>query len=210
MHQRGLTIITISAVALSMSVMPGCRNSSVATKDSLSADAATRLDDWASPIDLPGVPNARRVSEGLYRGAQPSEQGFDSLRELGVRTVVNLRGDDTDHNRFDVGEFTYYRIPMDVFHPLTSQVIEFLRIATDAAAQPVFLHCKHGADRSGLLIAMHRVVIDGWTPDQAVAEMTRGGTQFHMFCGNLVDFVRNADVAAIRRDLASPSLAAKQ
>ena len=210
MHQRSLTIITISAFAIVMSIMPGCRNSSVATKESLSADVATRLDQWANPIDLPGVPNARKISENLYRGAQPSEQGFDSLRELGVRTVVNLRTNDCDQGRCETGVFNYHRIPMDSFNPQTTQVIEFLRIASNAAAQPVFLHCEHGADRTGLLIAMHRVVIDGWTPDQAVAEMTRGGTQFHVFCGNLVDFVRNADVVAIRRDLASPSLAVRQ
>jgi len=210
MLRRSITITTIAtcAAALSISFLGGCRNSSIASKDSLSADAVTRFDQWAAPIDLPGVPNARKVSDGLYRGAQPNEAGFDSLHQLGVRTVINLRGNDSNLDRFEQGQFTYHRIPMDGFDPKTEQVVEFLRIAGDADAQPVFVHCQHGADRTGVLIAMHRVVIDGWTREQAIAEMTRGGTQFHSLYGNLIDFVRNADIAAIQRDLANPSVVA--
>jgi protein tyrosine/serine phosphatase len=209
MLRRSLTIMAFGAAALFISLSGGCRNSSMASKDSLSADTAARFDQWAAPIDLPGVPNSRKVSDGLYRGAQPDEEGFESLRALGVRTVINLRGNDSNRDRYAPGQFDSIRIPMDGFDPRDEQVVEFLRVAGAPDAQPVFVHCQHGADRTGVLIAMHRVVIDGWTREQAIAEMTRGGTRFHALYGNLIKFVRDADVEAIRAAMRQAHVSAR-
>jgi len=188
----------------------GCRNGAMVERTSLGSEAAARHDQWSQPVDIPGVPNARRVGPGLYRGGQPSRAGFESLQQLGVKTVINLRGNDSNRHAIQPGQFNSLRIPMDGFHPQVEQVIEFLRIASDDEAQPIFLHCQHGADRTGVLIAMHRVVMQGWTREQAVAEMTRGGTRFHSLYGNLADFVREADVEAIRRELGTSAMVSRQ
>ena len=168
-----------------------------------------RYEQWSTPVDLPGVPNARCVSEHLYRGGQPTREGFASLKRLGVKTIINLRGNDSNRDRFDDGAFVYHRIPMNGFNPESDQVVEFLRLASDPAAWPVFVHCQHGADRTGVLVAMHRVIIEGWTTEQAVAEMTRAGMRFHPIYGNLADFVASADIDAIRLSLAGGRAAAR-
>jgi tyrosine-protein phosphatase SIW14 len=85
-------------------------------------------------------------------------------------------------------------------------VIRFLRIATDPTKQPVFLHCQHGSDRTGTMIAVYRMTVDGWTVNEAIDEMMRGGYGFHSMWTNLTAYLRELDVERIRREAGiSPS-----
>ena len=70
---------------------------------------------------------------------------------------------------------------------------------SDPAQMPVFVHCEHGADRTGVLCAMYRIAIEDWSPEDAAAEMTRNGMGFNSLFGNLVERVRTADAASLRR-----------
>ena len=63
---------------------------------------------------------------------------------------------------------------------------------------PVFVHCLHGADRTGTMCAAYRVVVDGWTKQQAIDEMTKGGYGFHPVWANLPKFIENLDVEKIK------------
>ena len=68
--------------------------------------------------------------------------------------------------------------------------------------QPVLVHCKHGSDRTGMMVAVYRVVVQGWEKGAAVDEMTHGGYGFHAVWENLQDYVMALDVAGIRAQLA--------
>jgi protein tyrosine/serine phosphatase len=154
---------------------------------------------WAEPMEHPGLPNLHRVSEDLYRGAQPTAAGIRQLEALGIRTIVNLRTSDTDDRLLEGSGLAYERIPMTAWQPRDRDVVQFLRIVTDENRRPVFLHCRRGADRTGMMVAVYRMAVQGWEKEQALAEMTQGGFRFNSGWRNLVQYVRDLDIDAIRQ-----------
>jgi protein tyrosine phosphatase (PTP) superfamily phosphohydrolase (DUF442 family) len=154
---------------------------------------------WAEALTEPGVPNLHRVDEGLYRSAQPDEEGFRNLHRRGIRTVVNLRRNGTDGERLAGLPLKEVRIPVAVWEPTEDQLVRFLRTACDPARRPVLVHCRHGADRTGLFCAAYRVAAQGWTRKEAADELKRGGFGYHIFWSHLPGVVRRLDPARLRR-----------
>ncbi|MGC8723605.1 MAG: fused DSP-PTPase phosphatase/NAD kinase-like protein [Acidobacteriota bacterium] len=159
--------------------------------------------------DLPGLPNFARVSDGLYRGAQPTREGFEGLKAMGVRTVINLRNHHSDAPLLaDLG-FRYVEIPCDAWRMEDAPVVLFLKLATDEACQPVFVHCQHGSDRTGIMVAAYRVVVQDWDPSLAEAELPNFG--FHPVFLNLSRYVAGLDGASLRaqvREMPDPMIPA--
>ncbi len=164
-------------------------------------EGQARPDYWAQPVAVGGAPNLYRVSEDLYRSAQPSADGMRALETMGIKTVVNLRLIHSDRDELAGTHLQYFHLPMVAWHPQEDDVIAFLRIVGDKAYTPVLVHCRVGADRTGIMVAVYRIVVSGWTKDEAIAEMTQGGFGFNPGWENLVQFVRDLDVDAIKRKL---------
>jgi protein tyrosine phosphatase (PTP) superfamily phosphohydrolase (DUF442 family) len=125
------------------------------------------------------IPNFHVVYPTLWRGAAPTEAGLRTLKAQGVRTVIDLRiapKSVAAERRFVEGiGLTFINLPMSGDPPTTKQIETFLRTTTSAARQPVFVHCQHGADRTGAMIGIYREHVDGWSFDRAYAEMRRYG-----------------------------------
>lgn len=167
---------------------------------------AERPGTWAKPIQRPGLPNLHQVSPDLYRGAQPEADGARELEKLGVRTVVNLRTFHADPDEAAATGPAHERIYMKAWHAEDEDVVKFLRIATDPTQTPVFVHCQHGSDRTGTMCAAYRIVVQGWTKEEAIREMTQGGFGFHEAWGNLTDYLRALDVPRMRQQAGLPPL----
>jgi len=153
---------------------------------------------WAEPLELSGLPNLHKVCDELYRGAQPTAEGMRQLEKLGVKTVVNLRFVTSDRDELKGTALGYEHINTTTFYPVTGDVVRFLKIVTDPNRTPVFVHCQHGADRTGTMCAVYRIAVQGWSKDEAIAEMTKGGFGHHPIWKNLVDFVRAMDISEIK------------
>jgi len=176
------------------------------------AVAASRPVQWAVPIgDMPGLPNLFRVDAGLYRAAQPSTDGFATLSrgqalasgDQPIRTVLSLRALDDDGPILPPRSTLHLeQIRFFTWHAEDEDVVEFLRIVTTPAMQPVLVHCQHGADRTGMMIAVYRIIVQGWSKQQALDEMVYGGYGFHPIWQNLRRYVAKLDVAAIKAELA--------
>jgi protein tyrosine/serine phosphatase len=161
-------------------------------------------DGWAQPMQVEGLPNLYQVSDGVYRGAQPTPAGMRALQELGVRTVINLREPDADTAGLRGTNLAYESIPMTAFRPNDDDVVRFLRVVSAADRGPVFVHCKRGADRTGLMCAVYRIAVQGWSKEQALDEMTRGGFGFCEGYQNLVRYIRALDVDALKQRALAP------
>lgn len=199
-HDRNAGIVRIVAVCLICTVI-SCNTSSPDRNTSWSdtSNAAGYIQkEPARKLDVLGLPNFYKVSDNLYRGAQPTAEGMRQLKKIGIKTVVNLRLLHSDRDEIGNTELTYRHIPMTAFIPKTSDVVHFLQIVTDSNCTPVFVHCQHGSDRTGLMCAIYRIVVQGWSKDEAIAEMTRGGFGFHGIFMNLKDYIRKLDVDGIK------------
>jgi len=155
---------------------------------------------WAQPRTLAGAPNLYKVTESLYRSAQPTAEGMRSLKGLGIRTVINLREFHSDSSKLKDTGLNGEHIPMGAWHPEVEHAVRFLRLATDPTKTPVLVHCQHGADRTGAMVAIYRVIVQGWTKDEALKEMVDGGFGFHGMWVNLKPWLEGLDMERIRRE----------
>ena len=99
-----------------------------------------------------GRANLHKVSDDLYRGAQPTEEGVRQLKALGIKTIVNLRTLHSD--RDEIGEthdVDSKRIATQPWAVTNDDIVRFLRIVTDPNRTPVYVHCQRGADRTGTM-----------------------------------------------------------
>lgn len=164
--------------------------------------AADRPAEWAEPIALEGVPNLHRVGPNLYRSQQPTKAGMLKLKELGIKTVINLRALHSDSDKLDGTGLLEKRLRIKTWAVQDDHVIEVLRTLRRAENGPFLIHCQHGADRTGLMTAMYRVVEQGWTKEAALREMREGGYGYHSMWKNIVRYLEKADPERIRSAVA--------
>lgn len=157
----------------------------------------TRPGHWARQMEIPGLPNFHQVSSVLYRSAQPAAQGIAELKKMGIQTVVNLRSFHSDEDMLKDTGLMYESIPVNTWELKEEDAVRFLKIVTDPAKTPVLVHCQHGADRTGTMVAVYRIFLCGWTKEEALKEMTEGGFGFHPVWKNLPRFVENLDTDSI-------------
>jgi protein tyrosine phosphatase (PTP) superfamily phosphohydrolase (DUF442 family) len=141
-----------------------------------------------------GLPKFHKVNAGLYRGAQPKSEGLRRLAELGIKTVVDLRraGDRARAKEREAHALglRYYNVPLKWYgRPKDEQVKRVLEIINAPENQPVFVHCAHGVDRTGLIVAVYRIAQDGWTSAQAKREAKRFGMHWWKF--GLKNYIRD-------------------
>jgi uncharacterized protein (TIGR01244 family) len=146
--------------------------------------------NWATAIQREGLPNLYKVTDDLYRGAQPTKKGIEELKKLGIKTIINLRKTESDSANVRGSGITYYHLPVFTFFPSKAKYRRFLEIVSDPANLPVFVHCRHGADRTGAAVAIYRIKIQKWDTEEAIKEMVNGGYNFHKIHSHLKRFVR--------------------
>jgi protein tyrosine phosphatase (PTP) superfamily phosphohydrolase (DUF442 family) len=168
--------------------------------------AAHRPNTWAQPVTLAGVPNLYRISGELYRGDQPSPQGMQNLKNLGLKTIINLRSFHSDRDEIGDTGLAYEHITMKTWHPEEKEAVRFLKIVTDPQRAPVLVHCQHGSDRTGTMIAVYRLAVQGWSKAEAIREMTEGGFGFHPFWSNLPQWIEKLDIDRIKKQAGIKSL----
>lgn len=130
--------------------------------------------------DRAGLPRFHQVSERLFRGGQPRAGGIRRLAELGVNTVVNLRGASA-RTRSDEAEaralgLNYFNVPLPVWgRPDEARVRRVVEIIAAPESGRVFVHCKDGVDRTGTVVALYRIIHEGWKTGDALVEAERRG-----------------------------------
>ncbi len=169
------------------------------------AAAAVRPVQWAEPVEMEGVSNLHRISPTLYRSEQPTALGMKNLERLGIRTIINLRAFNDDKDEVKGTSLRTERVKILTWRIDDKHVIEVMRMLKKAENGQFLIHCQHGADRTGLMSAMYRVLEQGWTPEDALTELIDGGYGYHSMWKNIVRYVRSVDVAKLREEIESGS-----
>ncbi len=159
---------------------------------------ANRPAHWAKPIQMEGVSNLHKISDTLYRSAQPSAEGMKTIKAMGIETIVDLRSFHSDRDKIGDAGLAYEHIYMKAWHPEEEDVVRFLQIVTNPKRSPVLVHCQHGADRTGTMCALYRVAVQGWSKEEAFKEMMQGGFGFHGIWENLVQWINGLDIETIK------------
>jgi len=132
---------------------------------------------YGQKLHIAGIHNAGKISDYLYRGAQPKETGLSELKKLGITTIVDLRREDREKIAWErkLAEslgMRFVNIPVSGWSPPTDQqVVQFLSLLRREPGQKVFVHCHFGDDRTGVFIATFRIASEKWPVEQAIREM---------------------------------------
>ena len=156
---------------------------------------------WAVKLDRPGLPNLFQVTTNLYRGAQPTTEGTRQLKAMGVKTIINLRTFHSDREKITGTALAGEHLKMEPWHVNEADVVRFLQIVSQTTNLPAFVHCARGADRTGTMCAMYRIVCCGWTKQEAIRELKEGGFGFNPAWQNLVNYIEHADIAELKHKI---------
>lgn len=147
------------------------------------ATPAERLDN------LPGLANVGRVAPGVYRGAEPGKDGYATLKGMGIKTVIDLRTTENEKQQVEAAGMRAIAVPMSMSREgLKAKVDRVVALMAAPANQPVFVHCRHGQDRTGIVVAAFRMKQQGWRLADAEAEMQSFG--FNNVWINFRQFIR--------------------
>ncbi len=193
-----LHLITMSRFALTclfLSSALGARDIYAQTSQTPQPPASSMRSGFGEKIHITGVPNAGKISEHLYRGAQPKPGGLEQLQALGITTIVDLRSEDSatrvrEQKEAELLGIHFVSIPVGEFSPPTGdQVALFLSLVGEDSKETVFVHCHYGDDRTGVFAATYRMGIQKWPVEQALNEMYFFG--FNRFWHpEMISFVR--------------------
>ncbi|WP_073510686.1 phosphatase domain-containing protein [Pseudomonas versuta] len=165
------------------------------------ADEAARPAQWAQPIAAQY--NLYQMSATLYRSALPDSEAQALLDKLKIGTVINFLNE-PDDTWLKTPGVVQVQLPYRTNHVDDADVLTALRAIQSAQARgPVLMHCKHGSDRTGLMSAMYRVVVEGWSKEDALKEMTQGGFGESSHHRDGAAYLMKADIPKLRAALSS-------
>jgi len=168
-----------------------CATSHVAQTASPSVSVGAADRSIGQRLKIKGVPNAGQATRELYRGGQPTEQGFEALARLGINIVVDLRGSrESERERVNKLGMQYVAIPWHCPFPRDDAFASFLTLLRQNPGKKVFVHCRLGDDRAGMTIAAYRMAEQGWTAKEALKEMEAYGfsSSHHFICPSLSSY----------------------
>lgn len=155
--------------------------------------------EWALPVANTTLGNCYRVSDDLYRCEQPGRHDIPSLQTLGIRSLLNLRNWHSDSKNFEKAGFKLLLQRMEADEITEDDLVAALR-QIRRAPKPVLVHCWHGSDRTGSVVAAYRIVYQNWSPAAALDELRHGGFGYHeKWFPNIITLFATLDADALRK-----------
>ncbi len=160
---------------------------------------SNRSVEWATPIKLQGVAKLYKITDYLYRSEQPTAEGMKNLEKMGIKTIIDLRVLHSDSDKIRGTGLHHEELSVQPWHIEDEDVVRVLRIIRKRENGPFLIHCGSGSDRVGVMIAMFRIIEQGWTKEKAIQEMVEGGYGFNRVWINMVHYLKQVDVEKIRK-----------
>ncbi|WP_052825928.1 dual specificity protein phosphatase family protein [Neotamlana nanhaiensis] len=142
-----------------------------------------------------------KVSDSIYRSEQPSKKGFSEIETMGIKTVLNFRRKWDDSNKAKHTDLILKHVKLKSKTLTEAEVLQVLKII-DKAEKPLLIHCWHGSDRTGVMIAAYRIIFENWSKTDAINEFRKSEFGYHEnWYPNLIDILNNLNVSKIQSDL---------
>jgi protein tyrosine/serine phosphatase len=155
----------------------------------------------AVKVELKGLKNLYKVNDSLFRSEQPNKSAMHELQELGIRTVFNLRNWHSDKNEVKGTNIEIQRLRLKASKITQQDILDALKIIKQSP-KPVLVHCLHGSDRTGCIIAAYRMVYENWSKEDAIKEFQNEALGYHeTWFPNILITLQNLDVTKIRAEL---------
>ena len=167
---------------------------------STSPAVAQRKDTWAQSVEATHIENFHIVDKGVYRSGQPTAEACKEMEKLGIKELLNLRNYHSDKDVAKGTSLKLNRIAMNAHNCEWDKLVEAVRIIKNRKG-PIVIHCWHGSDRTGLVVALYRMVFQDWSKEEALNELENGEYGFHKVYGNIKTFIKNMDIAEFKKDV---------
>jgi tyrosine-protein phosphatase SIW14 len=155
----------------------------------------------ADKINVRGFRNIYKINESLYRSEQPDKKGMKELQKIGVRTILDLRSSQNDQRVADDTKLVLEHVPINTWKISYNDILKSLRIISHSE-KPVLIHCLHGSDRTGCIIAAYRMVYENWSKDEAINEFLDKDYGYHeKWFPNILALLRSLDIDLLKKDL---------
>lgn len=165
------------------------------------AEVRVRPTEWGQKVIGSELDNFYKIDDRLYRSEQPDDDAMEEVEKFGIKQVLNLRNFHTDDDEAEDTKLTLKKVKMNASEVTQEQITEALKIINNSKG-PTLVHCWHGSDRTGVVVASYRIVCQNWTKEKAIDEMRHGGYGYHAkIYPNLVKLLKNLDVEKIKKSL---------
>ena len=159
------------------------------------------LSIFSQKIENSYVENLYKVDNNIYRSAQPNKNGMKYLDSLGIKTILNLRHIRTDKREAKKISLTLKKVSINTWKMNEQDIIDALKIIKESK-KPVLIHCLHGSDRTGAVVASYRIIFQNWTKKQAIDEMLKQEYGFHIKSfQHIFRLVENLNVEKVKNRL---------
>lgn len=173
-----LQLRTSFALAIALSTLLWSVRTSAAPQAAATAAGCVAISaaPTAAPTNPHGLSNFGQVTPMLFRGGQPTTEGFHELKLMGIETVISFRherGENTLERRaVEAQGMRFVSLPWHAWdEPTDQQVGQFFALLSSNPHSKIYVHCQQGRDRTGTMVALYRVAVEHWCPASAVAEM---------------------------------------
>jgi len=160
-----------------------------------------RKEHYAQPVAAVKLENFHQVDDKVYRSAQPDKEAFKELYKFGIRYDLNLRQWHDDEDELANTPIKNYHIKINTSKMTYEQLVKAVSYLAHTDAKTL-VHCLHGSDRTGTVIAGYRIAVQGWSKEKAIDEFVNGGFGYHAFLfPNLVELLNSLDVEVFKYDV---------
>ncbi len=180
-------LILLAVLVAALATQASADSKSPSPAQIVTLPASARLSEKI--YNLPGLSNVGRVAPGVFRGAQPGKDGYATLKAMGIKTVIDMRTTESEKTQVEAAGMRAIAVPIKMTRDgLKEKVDQVVALMADPANQPVYVHCRHGQDRTGISVAAYRMKQQGWSLAEAEAEMQAFG--FNDVWVNFKKFIR--------------------
>ncbi len=157
--------------------------------------------NWAQPVINTTIGNLHKVSHDVFRAEQPDKKDIPDLEKMKIKTLLNLRERHKDDAVFQKSGLGLIHYQMSAGSVSVNDLVSVLKLLRKAE-KPVLIHCWHGSDRTGFVVAGYRMVFQNWTREAAIQELRLGGFGYHSRAyPNIIKTLEEMDIETLRKSV---------